>query len=245
MIKNDGWQFLAGLFLGVFLLPFLVVPFLMTEEIVSFIQNFQTLIVGVLAIPPIWIGLRQLDVARKLEEDRRQRKFRASRAFLSQALSMTIQYLNDGKNHLEYLREQRKNPREEREEIVLPIMDRDVLPVFSDCIECGDDDLSKLLSKILNELQVFDARLRGVHEAIFSPPDNRRARQAQDYTLNAYVQHAAIIYAYTDRIFEFAREETEEPLDISKTSFEERNRTLRLMGYVQGRDNHLFYELDR
>jgi type II secretory pathway pseudopilin PulG len=187
-----------------------------------FIDHYQTLITGVLAIAAAFIAAdiakgqlgaakEQIEVARdQINEAKRQAdrdrygRLRAARASLPAVLSGICKYAADA---AEVLWKQRIDTASEpyghaRWEVILPVptFPNEYLPALERVVELTENDaVANRIEEILREAQVLDARTQGLAHG---------KTASFEYIIEMVIQ-AASIYARASSLLDFARRQSE------------------------------------
>lgn len=185
------------------------------------IKDWQTLWAGGLAILAALIGggfiLRQTRAIQKQAgavERREQatltRQHAAARAVMPLALSALVEYAQSCAESLVRVRQaalDEKIPRPVATSYVPPTLDPGVISSLADVIASADPAVGDAIAKVISNVQVLGARLRGIRDrAIRGPFDLILLTNLESYTVDA-----AIIFARGSALFLFARRATEEP----------------------------------
>lgn len=174
--------------------------------IVSLIQEWQTLITGVMAIGAALIGgyfiNQQMLQTALIEADRRSSEFAAERAMLPLHLDALIEHLLRCAALLKatYILESVA----ERTDREFPRVPMDVALFFQGVVLRSPANLREPFIEILSQLQVFHARLSSVQ--------GRLARKAAVglSELDEYVVQAVVLYARCLSLLPFSRRDSDE-----------------------------------
>ena len=179
----------------------------------GYVQNiwdrWQSLNVGMLAL---FSSITAFNISRYNAEKQRQRDFFASKAFLPEALSELVSYLNAS---AEVFKLGWASGRGCGPHFDTPELPREYKIVFGECIRHAEPQVGDYLSQILVWLQVHDARMKNYvkqrgGEDCFDP---------DRYSLITYFYRLGELQALINKIFDFAR--NMEEFDDSPLSWEE------------------------
>lgn len=169
-------------------------------------DRWQSLNVGVLAFAA---SLLAFNISRFNENRQQERDFIAARAFLPSALSELMDYLGKSATAFSIMKNPPGNTR-----IDHPGLPNGYREIFSNCIRHVDPAVGSLLSEILINLQVHDARLRDAISEF-----NGDGHAIDVYSLIPYLYRLSEIYSQVGRLFPVARAESD--LDKSALQWEE------------------------
>ena len=154
------------------------------------------------AVVTIYVLKIQINQTKAQEEDRRVRRFAASRARMQIGLSDTIQYANDAIELLKaYLDSSPVNgvQIQELDNKIRPVMPDSALLTFANIIETTDDqNFADVIADMISEIQVLGSRLKTL--AV-------ERRMLGTSGLHSYLMNAAKVYGYAASMFEYARRE--------------------------------------
>jgi len=179
----------------------------------GWIKGWQTLIAGLIAIVAALIGggfiMHQVRAAERLEEARRERRFRGARAGLSAVLSLIGDYRDGCAKELDRLYGTMKSPTLliPRGVCEFPQPAPEVVPGLREIVELGSDHEAEVVADILSHLQIVRSRQRSLSEAV-----QRKSHLivgAPD--LESGVFDIAKLDAMASRLFDFARRRGECP----------------------------------
>lgn len=164
-------------------------------------MSWQSLNVGVLAFISTFFIYK---ATKHSENVKRNRNFKAEKAFLPNALSELTRYLEENARYLEHcLNVVTSNPQSWKPKISvsLPSLPIKYEDVFRRCIVTASDDVADYLSGILARLQIFNARMNEVDEYF---NDQGKYFQNKD-TIKLRTYDLVEIYILTTNLFDFAR----------------------------------------
>lgn len=207
----------------------------------QFLMDWQTLIAGVLALVAAGIGFyfinRQILQAEQHEGDRIERSFDAARATFPLVLSDLAAYARETADFYSVpfrstatsAGVSRKHFAVEEDELLsAPAMPDETVPDIRRFIEaCPDKEARNYLSKLIRELQILRARMESMVEDL-----NHRSASTMVHVranLEAGLIKSALIHAYCENFFEFARGETSEVPEPPSAS--EINSSLNKLGF--------------
>lgn len=128
------------------------------RDVIEFVNKWQTLIAGLLAIVAAWISLsgprEQIRQAERLADATREREELAARALMPGALNMIVDYINACSRSIEHkfaFDGNVANP------IALPSFDRTSLSVVSACIRYAPILQRTRMAALLSNFQIFEA----------------------------------------------------------------------------------------
>lgn len=171
------------------------------------LQQWQTLIAGVMAIVAAFIGghfiTRQIRAAEQLEAEQRRRRFNAVRAVSPFTLSAVSGYARLSARALKSIHEGRAGEAIPHNLVLpdFPDMPSSMVQGLREIIEHGGDDIRKPVAKLLGELQVQNARITDMWADIPNENHATTASNVEDYLIDC-----AIIYARASSMYDFARE---------------------------------------
>jgi hypothetical protein len=178
------------------------------------IQQWQTLVAATIALAAAIIAwnnaTRTIRSAANLEKHRRAQKLASLRATLPLALSTTCDYAESAAQWLFALHSQCEGGSLPRRENVVwpgdkPLPPTDTLKAISEFIEYSDEARTSLFEDMLSEIQILNARIRG----LFEGSRGRRSRTAGSQNqVEEYILNCAHVYAAASAIFGYARRET-------------------------------------
>ena len=234
--RSDG-QFDLGLLQGTLLGFVLAISLALTLEYLtpnvgsqlSFVERFQTLITGLIAVGIGLLTVRhmgaQTDAIRdQVEEGRRQhefllaQRFRAARSALPQELSELCSYAEWCARYLkDNFMVEGVDPRRFENELQVgalkPTMPTSVSPLFRELISnTTRADLILKLEHILRETQVLSARLDGLFDE-----DRGRDRRQKSW-VEQIALDAIELYAQASSLFDFARFDSDEVPGLELTA---------------------------
>jgi hypothetical protein len=158
-------------------------------------DRWQALNVGVLALISSVVVFY---ATRYSAETQRAREFMASKAFLPAALSDLSQYFEESARVLTACWDE--YPRAPAN-LHVPILPVGYEKIFGDCIRHADPKVGDYLSRILRQLQVHDARLKGYVATYDEDSDEMGIR----LNIISYLYRVAQLQAWVNKLFPFAR----------------------------------------
>lgn len=181
---------------------------------IDLIERWQTLIAGLLAIVAALIGgryiNRQIQASANIEEDRRKRKFAASRAVLPLTLSSLSEYARRCSAYLKDILATRNG-----EAIPLqstptppPLLPITVIEELRSMIEYSDEPIRGALVRLVSKIQEQTARLTVLANRLRKRPNSEELVTVSN--IEEYMLDAAEIYARCAALFSFARAQSEE-----------------------------------
>lgn len=172
----------------------------------GFVETYQTLIAGVIAIAAALIGggfiMHQVRAAERIEEDRRARTFRGARAGLAAALHEIVDYNWACTSELDRLY------RLVRADLIdvasveasFPPIPRGVVADLRELVALGSEQEAAAFEHLLSVMQISGARLRLIREA------GRGGRPPlRHFELRQRLIDCAELDATASRLFDFAR----------------------------------------
>lgn len=146
----------------------------MLECIVEFLNKWQTLITGLLAllaaIPTVYLLHRQINLSERHERTRRETSEAAARAVLPLTLSAIIDYAEQSSNTLHTLYQNREEEviPESIRAIELPLVPESAISSLQSMIEASTNpSIIKVVAKLIQKIQIQNSRIRSVvHEEL-------------------------------------------------------------------------------
>jgi hypothetical protein len=208
----------------------------MFDCIVAFLDKWQTLITGLLAllaaIPTIILLHKQINVSERHERTRRKTTEAASRAVLPLTLSTIIDYAEQSSNTLHTLYQNREGEviPERVRAIDIPIVPESAIDSLQSMIEASTNpEIAKVIAKIIGKIQIQNSRIRSViHQEQAIRPDHIMLVTAKN--IEGYVIDSAIIRTLAESLFAYARFESEAPEEVN---WDNVSRSLRLLNWVE------------
>ncbi|WP_338456465.1 hypothetical protein [uncultured Alteromonas sp.] len=164
-------------------------------------SRWQSLNVGVLALISSVLVFK---ATKHHSEQERQRRFKAARAMLPDALSELTTYLKHAAKSLDQLWddfEYSAVSSDSEFEIIYPKLPVKARETIKECISQANDDVGDYLARILANLQVFDTRLSEMCEECKGKA--RKSPHGQEVKVAMIL--AAKSHALVSNIFEFSR----------------------------------------
>jgi hypothetical protein len=194
-----GIPFVFVYFCSMFVYPFFIGGWNHAQKIWHI---WQALNVGILAFISSLIAFY---ISRYNAEKQREREFVAAKAFLPNALSELTEYLSCWAEMLCEAWPLTKNvdssPRVTLK-TELPVLQVSINEVLKECIRHGSPDISAHIANILKDLQINNARLKGL------PTDfTKSSRIIRNENIKEYMFCLARIQALVNATFNFARDE--------------------------------------
>ena len=187
---------MAGLYLVcMFILPWLNGDWQYVQQVWD---RWQGVNVGMLAFIS---SLVAFSISSYNANNQRKREFQAAKAFLPAALSELCSYF---KSSAQIFISGWESTRGNKPGLSAPNLPDGYKQVFSECIKHADPRVGDYLSKILSELQVHDARLK----EFVNQMSNRNCDSMDKYNLISYFYSLAELQALVNKLFDFARRET-------------------------------------
>lgn len=180
-LKYHGWKLYSAPILIYLLIHFyamIIYPSIHRNGDWSNVYNvwhyWQTLNAGIIALVASMIALYSVHRInsnnQNIAEDRRKRKFIANLALLPQELSGLSNYCVESsrayKKALSLLNIQNHNI--DALLGIIPHLNTQHILVFKECIEYGNDEFGKSLTKILVELQIHNSKMQSLPKEILS-----------------------------------------------------------------------------
>lgn len=180
------------------------------SAVILWLHQWQTLVGGLLAIAAAWLGAtmikRQIGQADKHEEERNRRRLAAARVVFPLTLSSLCDYASNSAHYvLAILATRRGNsiPRGTAHTLQSPSLPDDAIQGLMAMAEAADEDVSAIIWRIADRIQVQHARLSGVHSSMTERQNSVRVLTADE--LEVYLIDAARIYVLASSLFSFAR----------------------------------------
>lgn len=175
-------------------------------------KDWATLVSGLLALGAALIGAsylkQQIDQSDNFEKIRRAKKQASVKAILPLALDSCVTYAEASGETLKELRErcvQHALPMTGQAP-QFPSIPEDIVSTLRQAVEFSKNTIEeKLFSKIISELQIQRARLKGIEEAF-----RMDTRTILSINIDRYILQTAEIHALAQSLFEYARGKTEE-----------------------------------
>lgn len=165
------------------------------QEVQNVWERWQSLNVGMLAFVS---SITALNISRLNAEKQREREFRASKAFLPDALSELSSYLTSSAVVLQGAWDARRG---DPIQVSAPRAPASYREVFRECIRHAEPDVGDFLSRMLVRLQVHSARLEAYlqqqRDDTWLSPDKR--------TLISYLYRVGELQAMINKLFPFSR----------------------------------------
>ena len=179
---------------------------------IDWIERFQTLIAGVLALFAAILTVRtlshQISQAEQRHQDLIRRKFNAARAVLPLVLSRLCGYAESSIRYAAKGREPISNNCEIIEET--PAFPDDIIPLLKDIIEYADDKIAESTRDLVSEIQIRRYRLTDL-------PKTPEFTLLSGETIISYLSvfdlaifDAAHLYAHASNFFDYARHRKDE-----------------------------------
>jgi hypothetical protein len=176
---------------------------------ILWLHQWQTLVGGLLAIVAAWLGVsmikRQIGQADKHEQERNRRRLAAARVVFPLTLSSLCGYATNSAHYvLAILATRRGNsiPRDTSYSLQGPSLPDDAIQGLMAMAEAADEEVSAIIWRIADRIQVQYARLSEVHSAMGG---QRPGSVITADNLEVYLIDAARIYALATSLFSFAR----------------------------------------
>lgn len=167
---------------------------------------WQTFNAGIIALMAALIGFYMTTRLAKKQADA---QFVASRAFLPEALSVIVAYLDQCilvlNEALHKLATEDKNQQTLHSQV--SELDREYRAIFAICIAHGPNDLRNALSKISKQLQICKSRMESLIEQQFQP---NSFYAIAEYHIISELAEVCELYALINSLFDYARFESEE-----------------------------------
>jgi hypothetical protein len=179
------------------------------------LERWQTMVTGLIALMAAFIGAyyvnKQTQLGEQHEQERNRRRFDAARAVLPFTLSALTSYAGQSGK---LLRAIHRGPRNGNM-IVGPLANLPELPALPqssiaelrELIASAEVPLGELVAEILAEMQVQHVRLSELYTEMTNPSGNPTEHVAN---VETFIIDAAVVYARSSALFDFARRETTE-----------------------------------
>lgn len=200
----------------------------------AFIDQWQTLISGVLAITAALIGAvllyHQTRQVREFELHRLGRRHAAARSTLPLVLSSIMEYAQTIGRDLRRLFLAAQGDHVQREALIaweVPPVPQGETAALAGVIEAASIDVGDAIADLIGNLQVQAGRLRRLHADVAAGTADRRHIPKSE--IEEYIQDIADIYARCELLFDYARREADmvQPFPLA----EDKLRALFLMGF--------------
>lgn len=192
-------KYFAGALFVLYFASMVVCPWLTSNGDWTYVQQvwdrWQALNVGVLALISSVVVFY---ATRYSAEKQRAREFMASKAFLPAALSELTQYFKQSAKVLTACWDEYPQAPAELDTPVLPA---GYEKIFGDCIRHADPRVGDYLSRILRQLQVHDARIKG----FVATYDEGSGEITVPQNIISYLYRLAQLQAWVNKLFAFAR----------------------------------------
>lgn len=192
-------------------------------SMIDVVQNWQTLIAGILAIVAAFIGgyfiNGQIRASKKMERERIRRQHNAFRSVLPLALSIVIEYAENATTILRQIHGTANNGR------IGPTatppnftgIPSEVIEVLRSTVETSEEAVASPIEELLGKIQITGARLRDLHRRMQDP-----SSVVIPVNVESLMVDCATIYARTGTIFLYARRASETiPAELSYKSVKE------------------------
>jgi hypothetical protein len=199
----------------------------MLEYIVEFLDKWQTLISGVLALFAALITIRaihrQINLSEGHERRRREVSEDAARAVLPLTLSAISEYVQQSsdKLHTLYNNSEEGFIPEKNRAIEFPPVPESAISSLQSMIEASTNrEVVKVISKIIRRIQIHDSRTRSLvhHEQVGHSGYAMLVTVKNIVTVKDIEEHAigsAIIHTLAESLFAYARFKSETPEEVS------------------------------
>lgn len=208
----------------------------MSDCIVEFLNTWQTLITGLLAllaaIPTVYLLHRQINLSERHERTRRETSEAAARAVLPLTLSAIIDYTEQSSNTLHTLYQGRDDEviPERIRTIDIPQVPESAIGSLQSMIEASTNrEVVKVISKLIQKIQIQNSRMNSVvYQERAARPNSINLVTASN--IEQHIIDSAIIHAFASSLFGYARFESEfsEALNWNSVSI-----SLRLLNWVE------------
>ena len=196
-------------------------PITNTTNLSSFLEKWQTLLAGLLALgAAIWGAIllkSQIAISENHENTRRKTAEAAARAVLPLTLSSIIDYTEQSSNTLHTLYQSREGEviPERARTIDIPQVPESAIGSLQSMIESSTNpEIVKVISKLIQKIQIQNSRMRSAAHREQSIRPNRinlvLARYVEDYIIDS-----AKIHAFASSLFSYARFSSETPEEVS------------------------------
>lgn len=209
----------------------------------DFIENWQTLIAGFLALGAGIYGARvlnkQITLSEKQEAARTKAREDAARVVLPLTLSTIIEYAQKSSHFLyRYYKAIEDNvvPESVRN-VTPPSVPEMAISSLQTVVETTTNpEISRVVSKLVGRVQIQSARIRDtIHSPEMARDDGLWIVTAENVA--SYVVDTAIIYAFASSLFDYARFKSESP---KETTWDDVACSLRAMLWFE--DHKLVYD---
>lgn len=185
----------------------------LSDKNVGTVRDWQTLIAGLIAIVAALMGggfvLYQTYEGRRQEHARIARHHAAARAVLPLALSGLVDYAEAVAAALEVLRRtvvSRRVMGFPGVPFVPPVFKPELIEPLRDLVESASESVGERVAKIIEDVQIMDARLRDIPRKI-APGSSSLYLEVN---LNGDILLAATIFARCSDLFNYARRRTDD-----------------------------------
>jgi len=173
-----------------------------SPNVVSFLDKWQTLITGALAVFGAWLTVgavrEQIKSSEAVEERRRLQEVYAARAVLPASLSLLTEYAQSCMRLMEQLVDDGSLCRRPPGYLV-PSIPSEALEAIRNCIRFADPARAKEMADLLHWLQIQNSRICALGFRSNDYPD------ASPYEIYRRILDAAELHARTSALFDYGR----------------------------------------
>lgn len=172
----------------------------------KYVEQYQTLIAGVLAFVGAWWTVRKLSAQIRqsglIENERRERSHMAARTVMPAALSELDEYASAC---LRFLEQFHLNPNASGVitaalNIPVPSVPAETLLTLRECIQFGDQSVAELVADMISKIQIQNARLISTTRRL-----NQPGQLIVQRNIDTYVVDALEIRARAFKLLPYAR----------------------------------------
>lgn len=205
----------------------------------NFIQDWQTLLAGLLALTSAIWGVvtlqKQITLSEKHEHQRLMAKEKAARAVLPLTLSTIINYVEQSSNFLRPIYESRENgsiPEQARTNVNVPKVPESAIGSLQSMVEAAaptNPNIADAIAKLIQQIQIQNSRMA----SIVSREDSRNPIHISivlTINIESLIIKTAVIQVLAECLLEYARYEAETP---SMPTWDNVSRALRLQNWLE------------